>query len=219
MAFSAVKGYLYVINALYMVLGLIIVAVAAIAEGGTSYTSSLPVLGGIIAAGVFLMAIAGLGMFATYNEKRGLMFAYTILLSLLFIIQFSVSIAALTIPEDQRESIAESGWCQLNNEGKNSLQIQFSCYGVDSILTNETCMAPGEKCPATCQNDNTTVSCLHTQCPFCERLLADDINRLFKHGGGVGLAFSFTELIGVWASWKFRKLAVTKEPTYQKETL
>ena len=87
----------------------------AAAAKGASYVTTIAILGGIIAVGVFLLLLSILGVIAAYKNKRGLVFLvcrmhhmrvrsrsqYMVLLSLLFIIQFSVSIAVLAFNTSQ----------------------------------------------------------------------------------------------------------------------
>lgn len=80
---------------------------------------------------------------------------YMILLALLFIVQFSVSIAALAIGNNQQDSIAKSGWCSLPDNDKNDIQNAGACFGYlipDPLQFNNTadpnyCMRPGSVCP------------------------------------------------------------------------
>lgn len=80
---------------------------------------------------------------------------YMILLSILFIIQFSVSVAALAIGNNQQDSIASTGWCKLSDPDKNDIQNGGSCFGFQSVnpgdfnsSTSNMCMAPGSACPS-----------------------------------------------------------------------
>ena len=52
-----------------------------------------------------------------------------ILLSLLFVIQFSVSVAVLAFNHAQQYTVLWDGWCGLNDADKNSIQHKFECYG------------------------------------------------------------------------------------------
>jgi hypothetical protein len=78
--------YLYAANAFYLVrahvpsffspsevVAIILMAVAGVARS-ESVVTTVSVVGGIIAAGVFLFIIAALGIIAVYKQKRGLIF-------------------------------------------------------------------------------------------------------------------------------------------------
>ena len=70
--------------------------------------TSLPLLGGIVASGVFLLFVAVLGLLATLKHHQILLFVYMIVLFGIFIIQFSVSCAAIGIDEDQEMKTIET---------------------------------------------------------------------------------------------------------------
>ena len=80
-----------------------------------------------------------------------------LLLGILFIIQFSISVAALAIGNNQQDSIAAAGWCALSDADKNDLQNAVGCFGfVDlnpanynsTVPVTALCMAPGSTCPS-----------------------------------------------------------------------
>ena len=50
-------------------------------------------------------------------------------MAMLFIIQFSVSIAALAFNPAQEKQLLWGGWCGLNDNDKNNIQKQYGCYG------------------------------------------------------------------------------------------
>lgn len=52
--------------------GIIIIAVGAWAKAG-SYVSSLSILGGVIASGVFMLLIGGFGIFGALKSAKGLL--------------------------------------------------------------------------------------------------------------------------------------------------
>ena len=78
-----------------------------------------------------------------------------VLLGVLFIVQFSVSIAALAIGNTQQDSIASKGWCALADSDKNDLQRDANCFGFTDVnpgsfnvtTVPNYCMRPGTLCP------------------------------------------------------------------------
>jgi tetraspanin-13/31 len=154
------EGYLYAINVFYFIVAIIIIAVAGVAKG-QAYISTIGIIGGIIAVGVFLLIISILGAFGAWKKKRGVIFAYMILLALLFIIQFSVSIAVLAFNQTEQKALVEDGWCGLEDYDKNSLQSHFDCFGLYTDAQNPAifsgnsgptakCMKPGSNCLNNC---------------------------------------------------------------------
>jgi tetraspanin-13/31 len=55
-----------------------------------------------------------------------------LLLTLLFIIQFSISVAALAIGNNQKDTLAAEGWCRLQDPDKVDIQNNANCYGFDN---------------------------------------------------------------------------------------
>jgi hypothetical protein len=77
-----------------------------------------------------------------------------IFLGLLFIIQFSISVAALAIGNNQQDQIASSGWCKLSDPDKNDIQREGNCFGFQDLnpasfnsTSSDMCMGPGTFCP------------------------------------------------------------------------
>ena len=68
--------------------------------------TSLPIIGGITASGVFLLFVSVLGIIGAMKQHQVMLFIYMIILFFIFIIQFSCSCAALSVSEaDQRTII------------------------------------------------------------------------------------------------------------------
>ena len=53
---------------------------------------------------------------------------YTIALAILFIIQFSISIALLAVPRSTQINLATTGWCGLSITAKGDLQVYILYY-------------------------------------------------------------------------------------------
>jgi len=207
MVLPSARQVLFGLNAFYVCCGIIIIAVAAVAKAG-SYVSNLAILGAVIATGVFMLLIGGFGIFGAWKEIKSFLIIYMILLGILFIVQFSISVAALAVGNNQYESMADSGWCKLQPSDKNDLQRDFGCYAYKAI-SNKTgdCYAQGTDCPTTCYVPNAPCgnipnpdSTLPT-CPTCYVLLTDQIITNIRRGGGISLAFAFTELLGLAAAY------------------
>ena len=75
--------------------------------------TSLPIVGGITASGVFLLFISVVGLIGAMKHHQVMLFFYMVVLFFIFIIQFSCSCAALTMSnslEDQKNIIKATGY-------------------------------------------------------------------------------------------------------------
>lgn len=214
MVAPSAKQVLMALNVFYMACGVIIIAVAAWAKAG-SFVSSLSILGGVIATGVFMLLLGGFGLFGGWKDLRPLLLLYMVLLGILFIVQFSVSVAALAIGNTQQYSIVKSAWCSMSDQSKSDIQVDGGCVGFDNLgdpafinpAAANYCLRPGSICPATCIEQNWACfnppsnSSTLPPCQTCYSKLADPIALNLRRGGGISLAFAFTELFGIAAAY------------------
>eukprot|EP00043_Microstomoeca_roanoka_P009748 m.92968 g.92968 ORF g.92968 m.92968 type:complete len:232 (-) comp14682_c1_seq1:406-1101(-) len=204
--------YLVVINSLYLLLGIIVIAVVATAQAKSHVY--LPSLAGIIAAWSLVVVVALLGIYGTCANKPGILFAYMVLLGILFIIQFSASIAALSINKSQQRSLLETAWCHSSDIEKGQIQLNGDCLGFYTNTTSEAdCFAPvvtPEYCPRgcitrECRPDVSPSKPATEVCEGCFDKLQPHLRSVLATGGGVGLAFAFTMFLGIWAAWVHRR--------------
>lgn len=83
-----------------------------------------------------------------------------------------------------------------------AVQNHFLCNGFSNSSSSPTeanCMGAGSSCGG-CSDP-----CSSGTCPACFPFLANQIDTLLNRGGGVSLALCFTELLGIWAAWQYRK--------------
>ncbi|XP_053823653.1 tetraspanin-31 isoform X2 [Vidua chalybeata] len=151
--FACSRNALCALNVVYVLVGVLLVAVAGWARG-LAGGSSPPLLGGAFAVGVFLLLIAGLGLLGALRHHQVLLFFYVLILGLVFLCQLGVSCACLAL-------------------GRDAQRCQFP---------------PGGAPP----------------CPPCAPQLLQHSDQALKILGGVGLFFSFTEVLGVWLALRFR---------------
>lgn len=189
--FQFSKNALVALNILYILVGFILIGVATYGKT-TSLVTSLPIIGGIVACGVFLLMISIMGLIGAVKHHQVLLFFYMVVLFLLFIIQFSIACACLAVDQDTQINLAEEGWKHSNNQTKMEVQNVFQCCG----FKNAT--ADGLPCPT---------SCSIPQCPTCMEKLEKVINQGFRASGGIGLFFSFTEILGFSVAYRFRNMA------------
>ena len=67
------------------------------------YITSLPIVGGITASGVFLLFISVVGLIGAMKHHQVMLFFYMVVLFFIFIIQFSCSCAALTMGNNEHD--------------------------------------------------------------------------------------------------------------------
>ncbi|XP_033611811.1 tetraspanin-13, partial [Fukomys damarensis] len=156
---------------------------------GFGLISSLRVVGVVIAVGIFLFLIALVGLIGAVKHHQVLLFFYMIILLLVFIVQFSVSCACLALNQEQQRQLLEVGW---NNtaSARNDIQRNLDCCGFRSFSPNDTCLA-------SCVKDGHL-------CPPCAPIIGRYAGEVLRFVGGIGLFFSFTEILGVWLTYRYR---------------
>ncbi|NXQ00337.1 TSN13 protein, partial [Vidua macroura] len=145
---------------------------------GFGLISSFRVVGVVIAVGVFLFFIALVGLIGAVKHHQVLLFFYMIILLLVFIVQFSVSCACLALNEEQQSELLEG-----------DIERNLNCCGFRVFYPNETCAA----------------DCLRTlHCRPCAPIMEEYSGMVLRFVGGIGLFFSFTEILGVWLTYRYR---------------
>jgi tetraspanin-13/31 len=189
--FNFSKSALTALNIIYILVGFILIGVATYAKAA-SVVTSLPIIGGIVACGVFLVMIAVMGLIGAIKHHQVLLFFYMVVLFILFIIQFSIACACLAVDDQTQITLATTGWDNSNNATIHEVQELFSCCG----FRNSTI---ADQCPKSCGD----------KCPPCLTKLQSIINYGFRVSGGIGLFFSFTEILGFSIAYRFRNMAYT----------
>ncbi|XP_075974476.1 tetraspanin 97E isoform X2 [Anticarsia gemmatalis] len=198
--FTCSKNALIALNILYVVVASILITVAVYGQA-SSLVTNLPTLGGILACGVFLILISLLGLLGAVKHHQVMLFFYMVILFLLFLVQFSVACACLTVNSDQQEILARQGWKEVTPEVRANVQKTFQCCGFQSTsMTNDTTTHPACDVTNCCRNSFDP----HCDCEPCMGKLKEKIDYAFKLCGGIGLFFSFTEFLGVWLTVRYR---------------
>ncbi|XP_069576763.1 tetraspanin-13b isoform X2 [Brachyistius frenatus] len=150
--------------------------------------SSFQVVGGVIGVGVFLFFVALAGLIGAMKHHQVLLFFYMVVLFLVFIVQFSVSSACLTINREQQDQLLEVGW---NNSESTQRDVEKSlnCCGFKHVDPNDTCAA-------VCFSNHV--------CLPCADKIQENAGGVLHVVGGIGLFFSFTELLGLWLTYRYR---------------
>jgi len=224
-SFTCSKNTLVGLNVIYILVSFLMIGVAV--HGKVSgIVTSLPIVGGITACGIFLLMISVIGLIGAVRHHQVLLFFYMVVLFIIFLIQFSVSCAALAINKNDENKIIEAAW-KKSASSSPSLIIQaeqtFDCCGLgldttaDPQVTTDPTQAdmqfsidnnvfdrfPNAKCHHGPKMENGTIP-VPPGCQTCYSLISDKVNSGFNGAGGLGLFFSFSELIGVICTHKYR---------------
>jgi len=217
--FSCSKNTLVGINVVYVMVAFLLIGVATYAKT-SSIVVTLPIVGGMVACGVFLLFVAVLGLIATIKHHQVMLFFYMMILFVIFVIQFSVACACIGVNLEQEKKMSSTAWeYAQNNEIELIHQAQklFQCCGYDDkdpFLKNNTqiqwCMANVDICKSpktTATGTNATVTGpeLPQDCLTCSTKIDSKMDKGFNAVGGLGLFFSLTELVILVVTYRFRK--------------
>ncbi|XP_074990096.1 tetraspanin-31 isoform X2 [Calonectris borealis] len=202
--FACSRNALCALNVVYVLVGLLLIGVAAWGKG-FGIVSSIHLIGGVIAVGVFLLLIAIVGLVGAVHHHQVMLFFYMIILGLVFVFQFGVSCSCLAINRSRQEGLFSSAWSILSNETKTELERRLDCCG----LLNRSADPPAARafqadfhaCPA-CKT--LLGKDPRAKCPTCGEKMLQHSDEALKILGGVGLFFSFTEILGVWLAMRYR---------------
>jgi len=219
--FHCSKISLQLLNVLYLLVAVLLIGIAAYAKASAVITS-FQIAGGIIASGLFLLLISFLGLFAAIKHHQVVLFFYIVILFILFIIQFSVSIACLALTESQVTETIEKVWMSQESSSPivKDAEESFSCCGWSYETVNHERNAAAENgtndqytdclisqnCQAPLAPSNTTQPTIlgETTCLYCSNVIPPMSSSVLEATGGIGLFFSFTEMLGVWLAVRFR---------------
>ncbi|ETE64112.1 Tetraspanin-13 [Ophiophagus hannah] len=143
--FSCSKNCLCALNLLYTLVSLLLIGIAAWGIG-FGLISSFRVVGVAVAVGIFLFLIALVGLIGAIKHHQVLLFfvsfdlKYMIILLLVFVIQFSVSCACLTLNKEQQSKLLEVGWHNTNN-ARQDIQRNLNCCGFHNVSDDISCSA------------------------------------------------------------------------------
>ncbi|XP_067383807.1 tetraspanin-31 isoform X2 [Channa argus] len=126
-----------------------------------------------------------------------MLFFYMVILFIVFLFQFGVSCSCLAMNTGQQEALLNSTWGMLNNKTKTDLESQLDCCGLLNITANHAQFNQDlQSCPALCKTKGS--------CYTCGDKMLNHATEALKILGGVGLFFSFTEILGVWLAVRYR---------------
>ncbi|KAH6931405.1 hypothetical protein HPB50_024267 [Hyalomma asiaticum] len=119
---------------------------------------------------------------------------YMVILFLLFVVQFSVACACLAMTEDQERELASQGWKKASPAVRAQAERLFRCCGFERNASDPTAELQCEHVP--------------TCCPPLEARCWSALHQAIRNGlkitGGIGMFFSFTELVAVFVAYRYR---------------
>ncbi|KAK6491162.1 tetraspanin-13-like isoform X1 [Huso huso] len=185
--FVCSKNALCALNILYVMVSLLMIGIAAWGKW-FGLVSSFQVVGGVIGVGVFLFLVAVVGLIGAMKHHQVLLFFYMIILFMVFVVQFSVSCACLALNSEQQNHLLEVGW-NTSDTTQRDVENSLDCCGFSSVNYNKTCSAP----------------CFHNlSCKSCASKIQEHTGEVLRFVGGIGLFFSFSEILGVWLTYRYR---------------
>ncbi|KAG5282583.1 hypothetical protein AALO_G00057600 [Alosa alosa] len=196
--FTCSKNALCSLNVVYMLVGLLLIGVAAWGKG-FGIVSSIHIIGGVIAVGVFLLLIAIVGLIGAIHHHQVMLFFYMVILFIVFLFQFGVSCSCLAMNQGQQGKLLNSTWGMMTDETiKGDLENKLDCCGLLNTTQNQLQFTSDwERCSAPCKKSVPG-------CETCGYKMLQHASEALRILGGVGLFFSFTEILGVWLAMRYR---------------
>ena len=110
--------------------------------------TSLPIVGGITASGVFLLFISVVGLIGAMKHHQVMLFFYMVVLFFIFIIQFSCSCAALAVYEPDQKVIIKTTWENAEKHAEELIiktEQGFDCCGIGLYQNSTVYKTPSEE--------------------------------------------------------------------------
>jgi len=224
-SFTCSKNTLVGLNVIYILVSFLMIGVAVHSKV-VGYITSLPIVGGITASGVFLLFISVVGLIGAMKHHQVMLFFYMVVLFFIFIIQFSCSCAALTMANNEHDQqvIFKGAWDLANKTDVQlivNVERKLDCCG--SGIDEDNKPYPQPK-PTTedhkwsidndvFANNVTNPQCytidatvMPTGCKTCLAHVQPKMRKALNAAGGLGLFFSFPELFGALVACRYRNL-------------
>ena len=216
-----------VLNVIYILASFLLIGVAV--HGKVSgIVTNLPILDGITACGVLLLMASVVGLIGAFSHNKPILLFYMVCIFVIFLIQLSVSCASLAITENDMKALIKTAWetAKIQNP---SLVVQaeqtFDCRGLGIEENDRLYMVPSmedqkfnnlnfvfENYPnALCYHEFGKP--LNDNCLTCYPPIRYKVDSTFNAAGGLGLFFSFAELVGGVVAFRFRHI-LASDPVY-----
>ncbi|XP_058229935.1 tetraspanin-31-like [Hemibagrus wyckioides] len=194
--FFCAKNTLCAVNAVYLVVGLSLMAAAGYGKS-FGIVWSLSIISVVMVVGVFLIFISMLGIIGALRHNQIILFTYILAMILVFIFQFAASCSCLALGREKQEKLLSMSWEVMRNETRRSLEQQLDCCGlVNSAEKQHVFRTDVNLCTAACKRT--------AHCFTCGDLMLQNTAETLNFLGGVGLFCSFTQLVTVWLAVQYR---------------
>lgn len=137
MGFRCYRLGLIFFNIIYLIIGFVLILCPIYSKVAEVFTS-WSIVGGTIACGVFIMLVAAAGIYGAVKHHQIILFFFMAIMFLLFIILFSVSVAALSISSNQQREVLGHAWESVSNKTKGEVQSAGDCCGFNDTLKNNS---------------------------------------------------------------------------------
>jgi len=210
--FTCSKNALIALNIIYILVSFILIGVAGYWKGN-GVVDSVPIISGIIVCGVFLLLLSILGLLGAIRHHQVMLFFYMIILFLLFIIQFSISIACLSVNQGQKDTILAGAWARSDRIKTDVQNIMGCCSYDDYNVTHPSCYGLNHG-PHNCGCDQEEECCGYNVtdyagscgCEYCKNVIETYMDKGLHASGGLGLFFCFTEIVGIVLAFRYRNM-------------
>ncbi|KHN84201.1 Tetraspanin-31 [Toxocara canis] len=156
-----------------------------------------------IAVAVFLILVGayvkGASIVTSHSVIGGIiavgvfLLLYMVILGCVFLIQLSVTIACLAaVNRDGISELVRTGWKSSSNETIWDAENNFQCCGLEG--------------PHDAAYRCHELACASTFCEPCLGIIVNKMRSNLRRLGGIGLFFSFSELLGIWLAIRYRNL-------------
>ncbi|XP_055330912.1 tetraspanin-31-like isoform X2 [Paramacrobiotus metropolitanus] len=212
--FGCSRNALIALNVLYICVAFILIGVAGYGIAASSI-SNFGVIIAIVMVSVFLFIIAIIGIVAAMKHHQVMLFFYMVILFLLFIVQFSVACACLAVGEQQIYTLMKEGWKMSKNSTRDSVEGYYECCAFEKAPsdwnrikdnhTEEEVLYSRRGCSKLhCCSGKESMCTEQTECEFCYTRLQSIVQPSLRLCGGIGLFFSFTEIVGIFIALRYR---------------
>ncbi|KAK7944532.1 hypothetical protein WMY93_000260 [Mugilogobius chulae] len=137
--YHCTRSSLSALNVLYVLVSVLLVGVASWGRI-FSLVSSVRVVAAVLGVGCFLFLVAVMGLCGALKHNQILLFFYMIILFLVFVMQFSISCACLTLNKQQQDHLLEAGWNR-SEATQRDVERNLNCCGFTHQVNNSTCAA------------------------------------------------------------------------------
>jgi len=185
------KWTLLAANVVFLIFAVVLLSVGAYTlNNPVGALSGVTLPAGLIVLGVFILLVSILGGASAWFESRGVLGVYFALLLLFTILLLGVG-SAVYAKRNDVDSYIHSGWQGAGVDLRNSLQIAFSCCGLDSYNdTYAVWPCPGVSWTSTGWFKNVDY-------PACAPTLDSAFSSDLTTAGGCGIAFAVVMIVGM----------------------